>query len=98
MMSYEKCALCGSEDIEKHSETHYSCRRCGLGTDGKPANIQEHFKFLKNIVVSTKIFFPNLSNKELTDKVQTTLHKIEHHPLDRKGFCQYCNQHFDDKA
>jgi len=91
----QKCALCDSENIEKHSENHFTCRRCGLGTTGKPANIENHLQFLANTVITAKLFFPDLSREELVDKVQDTLHKIEKHPLDKRGFCQYCSKSFE---
>ena len=91
---YQQCALCGSEDIEKISEDHYTCKRCGLGTNGKLANFEDHWKFLKETVSKIVIKYPNLSNKQITDKVQNTLHKVEKHPLDEKGFCIYCRRSF----
>lgn len=92
---YQKCALCDSTDIEKHSESHYTCKTCGLGTNGKPANLENHFKFIQNVAISTKLFYPELSKEKLVDKVQDTLHKVEKHPLDDRGFCQYCDKSFD---
>lgn len=88
------CALCGGSNIEKFSEDHFTCRDCGLGYRGKPHSITEHLKFLKNAVILAKLMFPNLTNKELGAKVQSTLHKVEKHPLDKRGYCEYCQRSF----
>lgn len=90
-----KCQLCGNE-LEKLGKNHFSCRRCGLGTDGKATDLKSHLKFLKKAVILAKVIKPNLSNSELTDFVQGTLHKVEHHPLDKHDYCIYCNKSFKE--
>jgi len=91
---YQTCALCGSKDIEKHSEDHFTCKRCGLGTNGKPANLRSHLKNIESTVIFAKLSYPDLSTEELSKKVQEILHRQENHPLDEMGFCIYCRRSF----
>jgi len=91
---YQQCALCGSKEIEKHSEDHYTCNGCGLGTNGKAANLRSHLKNIESTVIFAKLSYPDLSPEELTNKVQEILHRQENHPLDEMGFCIYCRRSF----
>lgn len=93
----DSCNFCGGKNIEKFSENHYLCRDCGFGTDGKAKwkNFSEHIEFLKKSVILAKKMFPTLTNEQLADKIQKTLHKVESHPLRRDGFCEYCNVKYE---
>lgn len=96
MSSYQNCALCGGDNIEKFSDTNFLCRDCGLGTDGKAKNFDEHLEFLKKSVKLAKMMFPEMTPEELSNKVQTTLHKVENHPVRQDGYCEFCDKKYGD--
>ena len=92
-----KCQLCG-EELEKLGENHYSCKTCGLGTDGKSVDLKLHLKKLTDFIIKAKKEYPELSTEEITDYVQNELHELEHHPLDQHDYCIYCNKSFKEQV
>jgi DNA-directed RNA polymerase subunit RPC12/RpoP len=89
-----RCHGCGAEEnsIEKFSDTNWICKRCGLGTKGKPTGtLLEHLKELEKAVRLAIIMFPNLTRKQLTFRVGFHLHRTQEHPERRDGYCEVCN-------
>jgi hypothetical protein len=88
-----KCELC-DEELEKLGENHFSCKTCGIGTDGKEVDLKFHLKKITDMITTEIEFHPDLTNNQIADKVQDMLHKSEKHPLDRHNYCIYCHKSF----
>lgn len=93
----QKCELCG-EDLEKLGKNHFSCKTCGIGTDGHVIDLKSHLKKLTEMILKESTKHPELSQVQLGDLVQSKLHKTEHHPLDQHDYCIYCNKSFKPQS
>ena len=89
-----KCQFCGNDTVEELDENHFCCKTCGVGfkkgLEGSP-DLNNYLKFLKSAVMMAKILNPQMNSKDLAKFIQTHLHNVEKHPLDKHGFCGYCN-------
>jgi len=87
------CPLCDSKELEI-IDSEILCKTCGFGhsDDATKEGFEAHLQKITNIATSLKIIRPNLTSRELTDKVQTILHRIEKHPTRKDGFCEYCGE------
>jgi len=89
------CELCG-EELEKLGNNHFSCKTCGLGTDGKTVDLKSHLKKLLDTIRTEMEFHPELTRDQIADKVQNMLHKSEKHPLDKHDYCIYCDRSYKE--
>ena len=86
-----RCQLCGSEDIEKFSDNNWLCKNCGLGTRGKPnQSFKEHLDFVAKAITLARVMFPNISEQQLSFRVQFHFHRTEMHPENKDGYCEVC--------
>jgi ribosomal protein L37AE/L43A len=90
------CDYCKSENIEALSKDHISCKDCGFGWNGKPKNMNVHLEEIMELAKGLALKHPKASKQELSDLLKTELHIKENHPLDSKGWCEYCNQKFKE--
>jgi len=92
-----KCELCGDE-LEQLGENHFSCKSCGIGSDGHAIDLKDHLKKLSEMILKESERHPNLSQQQLGDYVQNKLHKNEKHPLDQHDYCIYCDRSFKTQS
>ncbi len=88
------CAFCGNV-VEKISDDHFNCPYCGFGWDGKPADMRVHLQKIMNLTKYLITQNPTKSRQELTNLVMEKLHSIEKHPVNKDGFCEYCNVRYE---
>jgi len=87
------CPLCDSKELEIIG-SEVLCKTCGYGHSGNAnkEGLEAHLQKIAEIVMSLKIIRPDLTPKEMTNEVQTILHRIEKHPTRKDGFCEYCGK------
>lgn len=91
-----ECAFCGNANVEKITDEHYNCSICGFGWNGKqPANMSKHLQRIINLTKYLIVQNPTKSRDEITNIVMEKLHAIENHPVDKFGYCEYCNTRFE---
>lgn len=91
----KNCAFCNNV-VEKIAEDHYNCSTCGFGWNGKRGgDMNRHIKNLMNLTKYLIVQFPNKTQREYVNMVMEKLHVIEKHPVDRDGYCDYCNVRFE---
>ncbi len=92
-----KCELCGDE-LEELGENHFSCKTCGIGSDGQAVDLKAHLKKLSEMILNESERHPELSREQLGNYVQNKLHNTEHHPLDQHDYCIYCDKSFKTQS
>lgn len=89
----DKCAFCGSKELEKLSEKQIVCKDCGFGfgNTGKetPENMQEHLKKMIQGLKLLTVLFPNDTVRQSVLRFQFHQHRVENHPTS-DGYCEYC--------
>lgn len=94
----DKCAFCGSKELEKLSEKQIVCKNCGFGfgNTGKetPENMQGHLKQMLQAINLLKVMFPNDTEQQLVLRFSFHQHRLENHPTS-KGYCEYCNRNWN---
>lgn len=89
------CAFCSSA-VEKIEKDHYNCSTCGFGWNGKMGgDMNKHLTRLVNLTKYLMIQNPNKTQGEYVNMVMEKLHAIEKHPLNKDGYCEYCNTRFE---
>lgn len=92
-----KCEICGDE-LEQLGENHFSCKTCGIGSDGHGVDLKSHLKKLAELILKESERHPNLSQQQLGNFVQDKLHKTEKHPLDQHEYCIYCDKSYKSQS
>ncbi len=92
-----KCELCG-DDLEELGDNHFSCKTCGIGSDGHAVDLKSHLKKLSELILKESERHPDFSQQQLGDYVQSKLHKTEAHPLDQHDYCIYCDKSFKTQS
>jgi len=89
------CEFCGNL-MQKISEDEYNCPRCGFGWNGKgKPSMKDHLKKVVNLTKYLMTQFPNKEKNEYVAMVMEKLHGIEKHPVNRDGYCEYCNLRYE---
>lgn len=86
-----RCQDCGSDDIEKFSDVYWLCKKCGLGTKGKPTqSFKDHLNEVAKAIELAKMMFPELTKKQLSFRVKFHFHRVQKHPENKHGYCEIC--------
>ncbi len=89
------CAFC-KNPVEKIEEDHYNCSTCGFGWNGKMGgDMYKHITRLVNLTKYLMVQNPNKTQEEYINMVMEKLHSIEKHPVNKDGYCEYCNTRFE---